>query len=316
MNQNFSVKELSKGHGQQVVDLWKNVLPPDEVCFDSLPAQLDFLFANDLVRGSAVFIDDNRCAAFGLSCFVDDDVVDEFLVKPEPYFNLRLLGRQKNGEELMLGVEAQAKGNSGDGLSMVVLDYVQETFDFSDPWAQHLLNVIVPTYHSNHAGFNIKRSLHETDDAVGHIQIAGGNLRIKPVSPQHPFSLSRDGYGPRSVYGVARGEESIPATGIARVLLYHSPPALRLVPREQEIVRLAISGLTDTAIAEQLGISRDGVRQRWSGIFDHIEDLMPDFYDSGETSGVTTKRGAEKRRSTLAFLAAHPSELRPHTLRR
>lgn len=310
-----SIRDMQAGDGGAVVALWKTILPPDMVIND-LADQIDDLLGSGSAQGSVILTEDGRCAAFGLSGFVTDEIADAFLEKPEPYLALRLLAQHKRGKTVFLDVDEQAKRNLGDGLTLFILDYVQETFDFEDPWAQHLLNTIVPEYHRSHSGFNIKRSFHETDAKVGHIQVAGGNQKIKDVSPQHAYSMSACGQGPRSVYGVSRGDNALAATAIAKVLLHYIPPTLKLVPREQQIVKLAIQGLTDTAIAERLGISRDGVRQRWSAIFDHVEDTLPDFYGEGDATPVGATRGAEKRRRTLSYLSARPSELRPHYLKR
>ncbi len=97
--------------------------------------------------------------------------------------------------------------------------------------------------------------------------------------------------------------------------MYYTPPKLRLVPREQKVISLALSGLTDTDIAEKLGMSHDGVRQRWKRIIEHIEDELPDlFTPDGDVN--PAKRGLEKRRKILAYLSTRPSELRPFHLKR
>lgn len=312
-------RPMRPGDGQEVTRLWSKVLPDTENWADWLPGVIDTLLVKFQVIGGVLMVEGPkpRCVAVGLSCFLPDEIAADYASNPRPYLNRRLLTRYRDGDQsVFLTREQQALGNSSDGLEMFVLEYYQETFDFTDDWAHQLLNSIVPVYHSVHRGFNIKRSMHETEMAVGHIQLAGGNPLMFEVSPQDVFSLSPDAGGPRAVYGVSRdGAASEPATGISKVLLYYTPPEIRLNLRQQEIVLLALEDLTDVEIAERLGISRDGVRQHWRAIYDRFEDVKPEFYDKLESGSGKATRGSEKRRQTLSFLDSRPQELRPYRTR-
>lgn len=310
---------MRPGDGQEVTRIWSKVLPDDENWADWLPGVIDTLLENHLIIAGVLMVEGSqpRCAAVGVSCFLPDEIAADFVANPLPYLNRRLLTRYRDGDQsVFLNREQQASGNSGDGLEMFVLEYFQETFDFSDDWAHQLLNSIVPVYHSAHRGFNIKRTMHETEIAVGHIQIAGGNPMMFEVSPQDAFSLSANAGGPRAVYGISRDDAlGEPATGISKVLLYYTPPEIKLNLRQQEIVLLALEDMTDVEIAERLGISRDGVRQHWRAIYDRLEDVKPGFYEHLETEAGKTRRGSEKRRQTLSFLGSRPQELRPYRTR-
>lgn len=256
---------------------------------------------------AGVLPDRDRCA----------DWLPAFIAAPRPYLNARLLRRHRDGDgTVFLKREGQAIGNATDGLTMFVMEYWQETFDFTDPWAHQLLNTIVPIYHRCFRGNNIKRILHETEVAVGHIQVAGGNPHLFDTQPDDPFSMSPGGGGPSAVYGITRDDAlSAPATGISKVLLYYTAPELRLSLRQQDVAILALDGMTDAAIAEALGISRDGVRQHWRAIFDRIETFMPGFFSDPGAGSAPDTRGGEKRRQTLRYLDARPQELRPFAYR-
>jgi hypothetical protein len=63
------------------------------------------------------------------------------------------------------------------------------------------------------------------------------------------------------------------------------------------------------AIADALGISRNGVPKAWRGIYERINGRLPQLIPkSGAADG---GRGQEKRRHLLLYLRAHLEELRP-----
>lgn len=320
MTDGFEARKMRAGDGAAVVALWETFLPPGEDWETWLPAMLDHLVGARIINAGVVMstADEPRCLAAGISCFLPDAIAEEYIAQPRPYLNRRLLTRYRDGDNsVFLTPEEQMPGNTGEGLTMFVLEYCQETFDFGDPFAHRLLNAIVPVYISAHQGFNIRRSMHETEIAVGHVQEAGGNRKIFDVSPQDPASMASQGRGPRAVYGVSRDQLSPhEATGIARSILFSPPPRFELTLREQEVVLLALEGMTDAEIAQRIGVSRDRVKQIWGQIYAYLEGEAPDFFGeiAAPTSGV--KRGGEKRRATVTFLGQNPQELRPRTLRR
>ncbi|CTQ61665.1 MAG: sigma-70 family RNA polymerase sigma factor [Roseibium album] len=320
MAETLRARAMRAGDGAAVVELWKRYLPNTENWDAWLPDLLEQLVQKDIVLGGVVFTDSTqpRCVAAGITCFLPQSTVDDFVARPKPYLNRRLLVRFRDGDtSVFLSPEEQARQNADAGLEMFVLEYCQETFDFEQQWAHEILNAIVPVYIASHTGFNIKRCLHETELVVGHIQEAGGNPFLFEVAPQDPFSLSDIGHGPRGVYGVSR--ESLTAdkaTGIAKSLLYCQSPKFQLVLQEQKLVHHALEGLTDVEIAEAIGVSRDRVRQIWQRIYAHLEDVDPEFFSSVASPVEGMKRGGERRRVSVAYLRSHPEELRPRVLRR
>ncbi|WP_168797732.1 sigma-70 family RNA polymerase sigma factor, partial [Aliishimia ponticola] len=252
------------------------------------------------------------------TCFLHESVAEDFVARPKPYLNRRLLTRFRDGDRsVFLFPQEQAPRNAGAGLEMFVLEYCQETFDFESSLAHQILNAIIPVYIAAHTGFNVKRCLHETELSVGHIQESGGNPFLFEVDPQDPFSLSEAGHGPRGVYGVSR-DSLIPdqATGIAKSLLFCQAPKFQLVLQEQALVRHALEGFTDVEIARAMDVSRDRVKQIWQRIYAHLEDIVPEFFSSVASPVEGLKRGGEKRRVSVAYLRSHPEELRPRVLRR
>ena len=298
--------------------LWNKVLPDDGRLGFQLEDVVGDLVARGVLFGRGLFAEDGECLAFGISCFLSDDALTSFTEAPKAYLCLRLLGAASRGDmSSFLSLEETATQNAGDGLNLFILEYAQVTFDFDQRLAHTLLSRIVPEYLASHAGYNLRCTLHETEVSKGHIQEAGGNQRLFDINPQHPWSLSPNGLGPRAVYGMSRDNiVSLPATQVAKVLFVYSRPIFSLIPREQQVVSLALDGLTDLEIGAALGMSRDGVRNRWRAIYDQIETVAPETFGLDDSRRGEVSRGAEKRRRVLALLKDRPEELRPYTLKR
>ncbi|MEM9248895.1 MAG: LuxR C-terminal-related transcriptional regulator [Pseudomonadota bacterium] len=317
MSTSLIPRRVEASNVASVCALWAQVLPPHPDL--PLAEVLGGLVTRGLVTGRGLFSTEGECLAVGLSCFLREDTVEIFIREPRPYLNLRLLKAVAEGDASdFLTVEEIAAQNAGAGLDLFVLEYVQVTFDFDDPLAHTLLSQIVPLYLANHAGYNLRRTFHETEVAKGTIQESGGNRRLFDLTPDHPWSVSPDGLGPRAVYGLTREDAAgLAPTQIAKVPFAFTRPTLSLIPREQQILSLALEGLTDQEIGEHLGISRDGVRNRWRSLYDHIETVAPATFGPDESRrGQEAARGAEKRRRVLALVKDRPEELRPYTLKR
>lgn len=317
MTAHFDVRTLSSDDASAVCALWRDVLPPTHHLGDWLDETVADLIEREAINGSGIFdsAQKGRCISFGLSCFLREEAVDAYMADPRPYMNLRLLEEARQGDftNILLPSEV-APRNAGDGLDLFVLEWCQATYDFSDPFAHQLLNLIIPEYIRLHQSFKIRRSFHETEVALGHIQESGLNKRLFDVFPQDPWSMSDVGPGPRAVYGLTKEDAlKLPGVGVAKTIFGYTEPRFGFRPREQKILKAALAGATDVDIAEQLGISRDGVRNHWNAIYARVADVDPHLLESpGAAARSSSKRGSEKRRRLLAKLAGQTQELRPY----
>ena len=72
---------------------------------------------------------------------------------------------------------------------------------------------------------------------------------------------------------------------------------------------LALFDESDTHLTERLEVSVHGLKKLWRGIYERIENKMPEFF--GEAGGADDgRRGPEKRRQVLAYVRQRPEELR------
>jgi DNA-binding CsgD family transcriptional regulator len=84
------------------------------------------------------------------------------------------------------------------------------------------------------------------------------------------------------------------------------PPRFGFKASEQEVMRLALDGMTDEAVANKLGLSLVAIKKRWQKVYEKIEDQNPNFWaEAGDDDGNALK---QRRRQVLRMMAEHPEE--------
>ena len=105
-------------------------------------------------------------------------------------------------------------------------------------------------------------------------------------------------------------EEAQGSFGTALAVLFqHTPPRFYFNSREQELLEAALTGLSDDEAADALCVSHAAIRKRWESLYAKVISAAPTLL--GETASLPARRGPEKRRRLIAYLQAHPEELRP-----
>src|SRR5262249_14803255 len=91
------------------------------------------------------------------------------------------------------------------------------------------------------------------------------------------------------------------------------PPKFGFSDTEQEVMEMALRGLTDQGIAGGLGLSLVAIKKRWEGIYEKVNDeSLRHFWEHGmEEPGF--KMG---RRQVLQMMAEHPEEFWPSNPKR
>lgn len=187
--------------------------------------------------------------------------------------------------------------------------YTQRRKDLNDPYVQSVFNIANEAFRVAAGGYNLQAMYFETSaqDAPA-IAAAGFQRRLysdesalEPLSEQaRPAFLS-----------VTREEvrASLPGTSVRHVFDHH-PPLFRFSASQRRLLWLALFDDSDAHLTERLEISVHGLKKLWRGIYERIEDRMPEFF--GDTAGGDEgKRGPEKRRQVLAYVRQRPEELRP-----
>jgi DNA-binding CsgD family transcriptional regulator len=150
------------------------------------------------------------------------------------------------------------------------------------------------------AGYRFDRVLKE---AIGDSRIAlaraTGTYRLVAEFPQSESALA-----------VVTRESALTAPYSAAATIYrYRAPVLRLRPAEQELLAAALSGKTDAELSADLGLSIEATKKRWLSIFDRVDQFKREILSQSE--GDSDVRGPQKRHRVVAYIRAHPEELRP-----
>lgn len=283
-----------------------------------IAATIERLIANEAMKGKLI----EQCgvgstiwtaAGLGISGFVNDDVVTAHLGRPTAFLFMQLLAG--DAHKRFLQPEAIARGNAGPGLDLV-LHYTQRNWDLTDPHWRAVCTLAHEAYVQDHRGYRLRRALQEDWSREPDIYLATGYRVFSDLDvPAPPYAADDPTRQPRRILYYASHEEVRklpPGTTIANVFQY-APPRCGFTPSEQRVLVHASSGLTDEAIAETLGLTMNSIKQAWRRIYERVEKHAPVVLISVAEPPISGGgRGPEKRRHVLAFVEAHPQELRPY----
>ena len=243
---------------------------------------------------------------FGASVFVADQFVDEFLAARRNYLDAALYEAMLGRTSPVMSEAQVAEANAGEGLNLVVLNYGLRDHDLSNPSTQRVLQLGTTAFYTLHAGYKIKTILNEvfSDESAQYMK-AGGFHLLETAS----VGASSDGPTPR-LFALRREWVQRGVIDPLSALFYPSQPQIGFSPAEQRVLVHALLNRSDAEIAEQLGLSVDGVKKTWRRIYDRVSRRLPYLIADDRKSG-GGGRSTEKRRHVLEHLRAHPEEVRP-----
>lgn len=205
--------------------------------------------------------------------------------------------------------DAEIGSANAQGRFHYVNYYSQRRTNIDDPYVQSVFNIANEAFRVATSGFNIEAMYFETSAHDAPVIAAAGFPRIaysNEASLESLPPLRRPAFL-RITREDARN--SLPGTS-ARHVFEHHPPLFRFSASQRRLLWLALFDESDTHLTERLEVSVHGLKKLWRGIYERIEDQMPEFF--GEASGGDDgRRGPEKRRQVLAYVRQRPEELRP-----
>jgi hypothetical protein len=242
-----------------------------------------------------------RIVGCGIGVFVAAAFVDAELESPRPGLNARIIAGIVAGEPIVLDRDSIASGNAGAGLDFVNLygTWLDDGLD-----ADALIDVqtlLGTSFVESFAGYRFNRVLKE---AIGAPRVelarATGSYRIVAEYPERDSALAV----------VSPDSARAAPYSVATKLYRYVPPVLRLRPAEQTLLIAALDGKTDAELSKVLDLSLEAVKKRWISIYAKAEDFKPELLsgDDPERAG----RGPQKRHRVVAYVRAHPEELRPY----
>lgn len=244
---------------------------------------------------------DHRIVGCGIGVFVDSAFIDRELAAPKPGLNSRVIASIADGKPVVLDLAAIAERNANAGLDFVNLYGTWRDDILDDNGEAEVQTLLGTSFLESLAGYRFNRIVKEAiGQPVIELARATGSYRVVAEFPEADSAL---------VVASADSARKVPFSVAARMYRY-TEPLLRLRPAEQSLLTAALDGKTDAELSQHLGISVEAVKKRWLSVFGRIDESKPEILAGRDAE--RTHRGPQKRHRVLAYVRAHPEELRPY----
>jgi hypothetical protein len=241
---------------------------------------------------------------FGMSVCVTDEYAQEILTSDSPYLIRDLVARWKQGDHPILNHAEIRAANKKDGVNVLGLHTIWGRAGMTDEGCAPIRDKMLDSLFSNHRGYNIKLFMKEVYGdierdrhlAFGFTQLASYDSEMS-TPEKHPYLI-----------GLTREKAMSPAYEgrMIREFFRYTRPICTFTPADQATLQLAVTGLSETRIADILGISKNSVKSRWDSIYSHLpRQLERDLFKE-----LTDDR--QKSHALLHWLRKHSEELRPN----
>jgi hypothetical protein len=242
----------------------------------------------------------HKIVACGMGVFVTRSFADREIRNPRPGLNARIIAGIAAGESIVLSRAQIGAGNAHGGIDFV---------NMYGTWREGIMNadqlaevhaLLGTSFVEHFAGYRFNRVLKE---AVGPSAIAlaraTGTYRLIAEFKESNSAL----------VVVARDSVVTAPYSVAATMYRYQEPVLRFRPAEQKLLAAALTGKTDAELSSDLGLSIEAIKKRWMSVFSRINEFKPEILNNGgpESDG----RGPQKRHRVVAYVRAHPEELRP-----
>lgn len=244
----------------------------------------------------------NRKVAFGGSVFITAEFATEELRNPRPGLTSRIVASVVWGKSVVLPEAALCASGAHNGLDVGILagDSLHEGMDSEEAIEAEMSLPI--TFVGAHVGYRLNRILQEAVcSRQCKILESSGVWRMVKEFPDCDGAL---------FMLTEKGARSTSGSVVAPLFRYREP-VLHLRDTDKQLLAEAINGETDSELAARLNLSLASIKKRWAGVFDRIAEVRPDLLPDGDGRGWHESRGPQKRHRILAYVRAHPEELRP-----
>ncbi|MEP6961391.1 MAG: hypothetical protein ABI995_04900 [Acidobacteriota bacterium] len=201
--------------------------------------------------------------------------------------------------------DLRAANTDGD-LDLVIL-YGCFHRDLSADEIAHGYTLMGGAFVENHAGYRINQILNETTDEVEKAhswRVISHFEDYFAANPEPTWERGR-------ALSAHRREDSSHDGFMMNLLFMRRRPILQLRDADQELLLAALGGSPDEEVATQLGKSLPTIKKRWLSLFERTLELKPELFPDAVQDVAIAKRGKQRRHHLLAYVRAHPEELRP-----
>jgi hypothetical protein len=307
------------------VDACAAMVPPSAGPWRGAPASLAALWRELLreerISGGVVAErpSSDRVLAFGLTTFVDERFVADYLAAPTPHLSASLYEGVQSQRSLLLDPLAVRHANGAGALNFVILHF-RLLPDLVPAVAEAAAAAAQAGFRLAHGGYRVRRVLQEAHDPYELAMLRSAGLRLKSDYAGY-FAANRTGEPPgnerRALMGLYADDPESRLLGTpAASLFQYSEPRFYFSLAEQRVLARAVLDESDEEIARELGLSMAAVKKVWRRAYERIDDEDPALLAVDDASGTGSLRGKEKRRNLVRYLRYHLHELRPVARRR
>ena len=301
---------------QRDLAICRTLINPDLGLTQSVLCRIVDIWEGLISGGTSAVIEDpalrypESIQGFGLSAFVADEFVEEFLASRRGHLDAAFYERVVEGRSPVLAPVDVGRANRAGALNLVVLNFSLR-HDMADPRTERVMQAASAAFYILHAGYRLRILLNEVIGVQAAQYMKSGGFRLVDVAGpgadrESPLAAER-----RPYLFALRREWIAPGAVHPLAALFHSPtPRLGFSAAEQRVLFQALLNASDAEIAASLGLSLDGVKKTWRRVYDRVSRRLPYLFAADAPMG-SAQRGAEKRRHLLEYLRAHLEEVRP-----
>jgi hypothetical protein len=253
-----------------------------------------------------------RVQGWGVTMILPQDLLQTLQMDqtPRAFLTREVYARLIDGRLQPMSDREIGSANAREGVTMFILHYSQRSHDVSDPFAQSIIATANDTFRTLHSGYNLSAIYFETGGSINELIAKESGFERMRYSNETELDSLPPEQRP-AFHGLTRVQARMRMPGsVVRSVFEHQPPLFSFSASQRRMLWWALFDESDDAIMEKLSTSVHGLKKHWRGIYERIEDRMPDFF--GEATGADDgKRGPEKRRQVLAYLRQRPEDLRP-----
>ena len=271
-----------------------------------------------LVHVIADASDPSHVVHFGAMVFVSDESADCYHRCISPKIAYRLLEEWDAGRKPFLTRDEIARANASTGLNLVVTHHGHvEPID--DESLERLRFASNEHAVRDFRGWNLRSytneafTLNPERDGKNMGEVLG--FRVGHYTDQQLCEAGIPVGKRPYVWMATRQDVAAGPVGLALGMLFRSfsRPNFCFAACEQSLLKLALDGHTDVAIASLMNISLTTTKKRFRTIYEKVRVASAAWEEPLLSEALTDGiRGVETRRHLLSYLRNHPEELRPY----
>jgi len=251
--------------------------------------------------------------AFGLSVFVTDAFIEQYLADPRPYVAEYLFEHMLDRRSPVLSPADVRRANSSTGLNVLVVHFGLRNPDMSDERTRRALRAGSAAFYFGHAGYRLNLLVDEVFGSQQALYMEAGGFRLIDDFRQPPRSELAAISSDRWPYLFALRKEWVTPGAVNEMTFLFHPmvPRLGLPASEQRVLTRALLNESDQEIADALAVTTDAVKKTWRRLYERVALIAPHALGTDDRTRGALGRSTEKRRHLLEYMRAHPEELRP-----